>query len=449
MIRAWAVPAAVLVLWSVRAAATPYPDPRGVPVDEAKQSGGTAILPVLGAEALRAGADPVLRVQLRWHSTDDRFAVEALEVERSGTDALRAAARREDPHGSFKARLVDPRTGEPLAYASLGTGAAYKYLVRALTFRFPLPASPVRLELKAENGVTGIMEVVLTETLDPAAFTAAPVTPELDVRRLRAASSSPFVVVNVYAEGYAASARERFFREAQRVVSTLEQRSFPQLERFEMRAVFAPSNLALGAARDLGRPIPERDSHLGLYFPYWYDFGRYYHIVYPTRERRYRRAIGSLPYDYPIALVDDAQYWGVGNFKELTAVPARNGSFSYLLMHELGHYFGLNEEYEGGGPTELAFAPEVEEPWSQNITFQAERSMVKWGRHIAASTPVPTPRVDWRSGHLGVYEGGYADTPKPGSVYKPGFSCTMEAKSAFCAVCSEALSERVRIDLGL
>ena len=147
--------------------------------------------------------------------------------------------------------------------------------------------------------------------------------------------------------------------------------------------------------------------------------------------------------------MDDREYWGVGNFNELTAIPAGNGSFTYLLLHEFGHYFGLNEEYEGGGPTELAFAPGIDEPWSQNITFHATAADLKWKQWVSASTPIPTPNGQWSgSGPLGAYRGGYADTVPLGKSHKPGHNCTMKNGSKFCAICREAISQKVGHDLG-
>ena len=89
-------------------------------------------------------------------------------------------------------------------------------------------------------------------------------------------------------------------------------------------------------AKDLGMPIPEKDSFLGLYFPYWNNFGRWYNVVYPTREARFRKSLATVPYDYALAILDDSAYWGVGNYRELTAVPANSFQFTYLLTHELG-----------------------------------------------------------------------------------------------------------------
>jgi hypothetical protein len=221
------------------------------------------------------------------------------------------------------------------------------------------------------------------------------------------------------------------------------------LENLEIIGVFAESKLPLGQARDLGMPVPERDSFLGLYYPYWNNFGRWYHILYPTRETRFRNALAQVPYDYPLAIVDSDLYWGVGNYKELTAIPSSNSSFTYLLMHEFGHFLGLNEEYEGGGRTELEFAPQIAEPWSPNLTFLGSTSWadLKWKEFAAQSTPLPTPGSYWRSGRYGAYRGGYGDSA-PGRSHKPGMNCVMHRSSQFCPICLDGMRKVMSRDLG-
>jgi hypothetical protein len=452
--------AAQNVIWSLAglafgiatplAVANPYPYEEDIAVDANPVSRGPATPPRLLAPAdLGAEGLPVLRVQVRWNQNTDDFSIEKVERERSGTEAFATAARYDDPHGSYKARLTDAATGRPLSFAVLGTGSGFRKLTRMLTFRFPLPAAPVRFELTAENGDSGVMESVIDQTIDPAAAAPSPPVAGLDVRILREATATPKLVVNIYADGYTAARVDQFWVDAARVPSALAAGDFPMLEHFEFRGVFSPSAEALGSPRNLGLPVPVRDSFLGLYYPYWHNFGRYFHVVYPTSELKYRRAIGSVPYDYPIALLDSDSYWGVGNFKELTAVPARNDRFGYLLRHEFGHFFGLNEEYESGGATELSFAPQIDEPWSQNITFHPQRDQLKWGGHVASGTRLPTPSGDWDGKSYGAYPGGYGETPHSGAVYKPGRSCTMNTGASFCAICAGAIAERVKIDLGL
>ncbi len=442
------------VLQGSRLLANPYPDENAVPKDQSRVLADRTL--PLSLVQMYADAQLALRVEFAWDEKGERFFLADSVVENSGTNALARRARHRDPHGSYVASLSPTDGSGPTTWASIGTGSEFRQLTRALTFRFPAPTSPVMLRLLAEHPVSGDTQEVLAMNIDPKLVRRSIMTPEslladgTEVRLVRAATASNRLIFNVYAEGYSETKRAQFWRDASRAADALAAAKWPGLEHFEIRAVFAPSTKSLGRAQNLGLPIPERDSFLGLYFPYWRDHFRWYHVLYPTREARYRRGLAVAPYDHPIAIVDDAEYWGVGNFNELTAIPARSSSFTYLLLHELGHYFGLNEEYEGGGPTELAFAPGIREPWSQNITFLADASALKWRQHVSPSIPIPTPESIWQSGRpIGAYAGGYANSEPQGHSHKPGFQCVMESGRSFCSVCNAALRSRVEYDLSL
>jgi hypothetical protein len=231
------------------------------------------------------------------------------------------------------------------------------------------------------------------------------------------------------------------------------ERNLPGSDHFEFKAIFAVSKQVLGSAQDLGDTIKVRDSFMGLYFPYWRKFGRWYHVVYPTSETKYRNALAQEPYDYPLAIINDGKYWGVGNYNELTAIPSGNGNLnSYLLLHEFGHFMGLNEEYNGGGPTELEFAPKIKEPWSQNITFNLND--LKWKQFAEPGISIPTTTADYNrfggaaENPVGAYLGGYADSVPMGTSHKPVKQCMMGQGGDFCKVCQDALIKVIKNDLG-
>lgn len=420
------------------AIANPYPDPNKVPRLPIPKAAGD-----LKPGPIRDGI-PVLRVQVDWQEATEGYEIGAVVVEPSGTEALLRRAKYPSPYGSYRARLEDAATRVAQSYDAIGTGKEFRKLARAMTFRFPKPSGRVDFVLTAENPKTGLMEEVLRRPL--LAPVAAESSAAIEVKQVLAAESQPSVLVSIYAEAYSPERKARFWQDAEKIAKTLRQYDFPGAKKMEFQAVFSPSGLSIGKAQDLGLPVPDRDTFLGLYYPYWHPFGRWYNVVYPTREAHYRRAIGQVAYDYPIAVVDNSEYWGIGNFNELTAIPNGHPSFVYLLLHEYGHFFGLNEEYEGGGPTELSFAPEVAEPWSQNITFDAKN--VKWKKFVEASTPLPTPSSKWTgNGPWGAYLGGYADTEPLHHSHKPGFSCTMESGKKFCPICRAAIDEKIAFDL--
>jgi hypothetical protein len=386
----------------------------------------------------------VMRIQVDW-TPEQGFTTTSVVKELSGTPALARRARREDRLGSFIGIVSDPTTQERIFQQTIGIGYRYLPAVRAVTFRFPELQKPFRFTLKGENEATGATETVLETTLDPATFAALPAQ-EVELVILRGAQQEPALLVNFYAEGYPANGRDGFLTDARSLVRTLES-SLPEQERMEFRAVWSPSNVALGSAEDLGSPVPERDSFLGLYYPYWMGYHRWQVIVYPTREKRFRDAIGQVPYDYPIAVLDTAVYTNVGNYNELTAVANDTGRAGPLLLHEIGHFFGLNEEYSSGG-TELTFARGLTEPWSQNMTWNPDAATLKWRALVQPGTPIPTPNSAWTGQNIGAYHGGYGGDEERTHIPVPPGACIMSTGQSFCAVCSAAIADKVKFDLG-
>ncbi len=452
----WRLIALLLAFFAIRTAlGNPYPDPKKVPVlsprildrYRAQKSVQFKDLDALAAIRITVAVetDPLAK---------DVFRIAEMARENSGTPTLSARTRTRPQWGSFIG-VLETAAGQKRVqrYDSIGTGHLFKFLNRELSFRFSAAdfdgATRLRFRLIAENSKTGVMQDVFTREFAPAEL-AANAADAVEVRELKKADSSNALQMVIYSEGYLAHERDAFFAQANRVPNVFEQYRFPGLNRIRILAAFHPSSRKLGSAQSLGMPVPKFDTWLGLYFPYWLNFGRWYHVTYPTREQEFRRALAAVPYDYPIALTQSSEYWGVGNYKSHTAIPAKSSSFGYLLMHEFGHFMGLNEEYDGGGRTELEFAPLILEPWSQNLTFLREPGKLKWKKHVLDSTPLPTSLSSWSSAKpvYGAYAGGYGDSEPIKRSYIPGKKCVMESGADFCPICQDALHEMVMHDLG-
>src|SRR5690606_31138829 len=146
------------------------------------------------------------------------------------------------------------------------------------------------------NPQTGAMEKVVTYVVSPTQLQKAQSHfADLEIKELALASKKPSLRVNIYAEGYSKNEKELFWKQALKTVQTLQKEKFPGVEYMSFYAVFHPSNSKLGEPKKLGLPVPEFDSFLGLYYPYWNDFGRWYHIVYPTREDKFRQGLAAAP----------------------------------------------------------------------------------------------------------------------------------------------------------
>jgi len=113
--------------------------------------------------------------------------------------------------------------------------------------------------------------------------------------------------------------------------------------------------------------------------------------------------------DIVIVIVNDPEYGGSGGS---VAVTSTHVEVLELILHELGHSFGLLAD-EYGGPPPPACNNTIE-PSAANATKATDRAVIKWNHWIDASTPVPT--LSTLQGVPGLYEGAvYCDA----GLYRP------------------------------
>lgn len=430
----------LIIAWCTNAFSTPYPLENKINPNNYRRVSIFTPHPI-NLKTAPKGYE-VSRIQVKWNN-DETFQIEKLIYESSGTTALLEAKKHRDPLGSYQAEL---KTSNATYYDSIGTGKEFRKLARSLTFRFPRINEVATFTLKCENPITGKMETKLNLLISPKDFERIREIP-FEYRLLQEDQSHSSIEFVIYSEGYNSNQKEKFFKDATKIISILNERTIPGSQRFNISAVFSPSIEALGKAIDFGKEPVKRNSFLGLYFPHWDKFGRWYNVLYATDQNQLRTAFGQVPYDYPFVLVNSNDYWGVGNYKEFTAIPSDHSAFRYLLIHEFGHFLGLNEEYEENGRTELEFAPDIHEPWSQNITFHPEAHELKWIDHVNPKLSLPTPRSEGGSADIGAYLGGYAGS-SPKKSHKPNKSCIMNNGYNFCKVCLHEIEKQFSKDTG-
>jgi hypothetical protein len=429
-----------IILLSLNAYSNPHPNESLTPKD--KLAGKKVdVISKIGISTPNKVGLPVIRVNLvKEHGL---FVLKKSVIEYSATKNFYQKSSRLDSLGSFKASLTSSSNPKEKYYGSIGTGYNFASHAQGLSFRFPLIKGKSVLTIFGENSDSGKLEQVFSQTIDSNILKEFIQNHGTNVSILKQSKANPPILLNLYAEGYGdnESDRKRFYRGASSVIAGLK--SFPSFDQFEIRAVFYPSNLELGSPKNLRTKIV-RDSFLGLYYPYWsFEMGRWYNVVYPTDYTKLMDGFAQLPYDYAMVLIKSRGYWGMGNYNFFTAIPDANRSFTYLLHHEFGHFFGLQEEYSSGG-TELLFGKNTVEPWSQNLTFQGSaRSFTKWASLLKKGTPIPTTG---RAFQLGVFRGGYAGVSKKSHI--PAKNCTMGSGRAFCEVCAKAISRKIGIDQG-
>jgi hypothetical protein len=126
------------------------------------------------------------------------------------------------------------------------------------------------------------------------------------------------------------------------------------------------------------------------------------------------RTLPASYFDVILVIVNDQEYGGSGG---IPAVASVNPSAVEIIIHEVGHSFGLlADEYVGGGPSCF---PNIE-PSEPNATMANVRASIKWNYWINASTPIPTTTTT--AGVPGLYVGSkYCDT----GLYRPTYQSKM------------------------
>lgn len=209
---------------------------------------------------------------------------------------------------------------------------------------------------------------------------------------------------------------------------------------FNVVGVFGPSidsGASQPACADPNPPMSGQTKNTRYSSTYCYD-GIARLLVATDTEAIYDDADVAYPeWDEIFVIVNDVTYGGSGG---ALAVVSKSVGAAEILQHEVGHsLIRLDDEYDtltagyppcsdkGRGGITVACRP--------NVTDQTNRSIIKWSRWIAPSTPVPT------IGDLGPAAGLWVGAHYQPSIYhRPCYNCTMRSLGQeFGVVASEQL----------
>jgi hypothetical protein len=170
---------------------------------------------------------------------------------------------------------------------------------------------------------------------------------------------------------------------------------------------------------------------------------REYVTVAHTRVTQLANAICP-HWDALLVLVNSTEYGG--SEEAHVAVSTLHNNGIYLAAHELGHSFGLADEYGNTGRHSTALEPAI-----PNITIQTSMATLKWAGFSNPTVPIPTERPGLCTsrpirhpvppGTVGAFEGARS---KGCDVYRPQSTCMMrDGVHYFCAVCQHHISARL------
>src|ERR1044072_6919570 len=220
-------------------------------------------------------------------------------------------------------------------------------------------------------------------------------------------SSANRVDIVILGDGYTSSQMEKYRNDVQNAMT-----QFFNNEPFhEYRNFFNVHRIDVVSSQS-GADHPERASFVNTALDATYNCSGIQRLICVNNGKVFTILGNSLnpsQRDIVIVIVNDPEYGGSGGS---VAVTSTNVEVIELILHELGHSFGLLAD-EYGGPPPPACNNTIE-PSAANATKATDRATIKWNHWIDASTPIPT--LSTLQGVPGLYEGAvYCDA----GLYRP------------------------------
>jgi hypothetical protein len=241
------------------------------------------------------------------------------------------------------------------------------------------------------------------------------------------------VDIAIVGDGYTAADMAKYKSDVQAFI----QKVFQQEPYREYKAYFNVWRLDVASAES-GADHPERTPPVArnTYFGATYNCAGIQRLICVDTGAVMNALSSTLApsqYDIKLVIVNDPEYGGSGGS---VAVASTNVSAVELILHEVGHSFGLlADEYDYSPPT----CNNASEPPEANATRQTQRASIKWTKWIAAATTVPTTSMT--SGVPGLYQGAKYCTA---GLYRPTYDSKMRSLGPpFEQINTEQLVRRV------
>jgi hypothetical protein len=242
----------------------------------------------------------------------------------------------------------------------------------------------------------------------------------------RAASAEPFetmvnngspsnrVDIAIMGDGYTAAEMSKYRSDVEQFVRLMfEQEPYREYQRyFNVHRIDVLSSQS-------GADHPESNRFVNTALSATYNCAGLQRLICVDNGRVQNIANSSLSaaeHDIVLVIVNDEEYGGSGG---QVAVASIHPFAVEIILHEVGHSFGLLADEYGGSTCTASNSPESSRP---NITRTTDRASIKWGHWIDPSTPTPT--LAFANGVPGLYEGGlFCDN----IYFRPSFNSKMRS----------------------
>ena len=300
--------------------------------------------------------------------------------------------------GKYFFEVVDAESGKTVysrgygsIYGEWETTAEAQTMNRTFSesLRFPAIERAARIVVKKRDAKNAF-QPIWTLAVDPRdtfiVRGAAPVPAGALLRLHESGNPEQKLDLLILGDGYTASERAKFERDARRLTRTLFATS-PFKERQRDINVWG---LAPAAAQSgISRPSQgiHRRSPVGATYDA-FDSERY---ILTFDNRAFRDIAANAPYDVVEILTNTATYGGGGIYGLYSTVAADSEWAPYIFIHEFGHHLAaLADEYY---TSDVAYLPATDrqEPWEPNVTALLDPAALKWRDLVPPGTPLPTP----------------------------------------------------------
>jgi hypothetical protein len=298
--------------------------------------------------------------------------------------------------GKYFFEVQDPGTGRVLysrgfasIYGEWETTEEATKITRTFheSLRFPMPEAAVRVVLRKRDAKNQFVNV-WTATVDPKDMfvdPASPPAPGALITLEKNGDPADKVDFLIMGDGYTASERDKFERDARRMMEILFATS-PYKERRRSFNVWG----LVPAAAESGISRPSSGVHKASPLGTSYDAFGSERYVLTYENRALREAAAFAPYEFIEILTNTRTYGGGGIFGQYGTVAADSAGAPYVFVHEFGHHFAaLADEYY---TSPVAYAPATSrvEPWEPNVTALLDARTLKWRDLVEPGMPLPT-----------------------------------------------------------